>query len=151
MSEPNRSRPDLSTRLRIQIWLLRLGGTIEMLAFCAVVLPLELMERAHSGIGMGPMPQGTLVEFMIRQASFCYGMHGILMWVLSFDVQRFEPLVQLIGWTFLIYGPVFAWIEWKSGAPWWWTTFDPIACSALGLGILLASPGRSRTESPLSR
>jgi hypothetical protein len=32
--------------------------------------------------------------FMIRQASFTYGMHGISLWVLASDVARFRTLVS---------------------------------------------------------
>jgi hypothetical protein len=116
--------------------LLRLAAIFEMLAFIAVVMPRSWMEVSHEWLGMGQMPDGPLIMFLIRQASFTYGAHGILMWVLSLDVDRFRPLIILTGITFLIAAPVFFLIDYTYGMPLWWTLSDPISCGFLGAAIL---------------
>src|SRR5262245_40010187 len=83
----------LMDRQRFQAWLLRLAGLAEILAFMAVVMPRSWMEIAHAWLGMGEMPSGPVVMFMIRQASFTYGMHGISLWVIASNVERFRLLV----------------------------------------------------------
>jgi hypothetical protein len=124
-------------RERLLIWLLRLAGATEILAFISVVMPRSWMEIAHEGLGMGTMPEGPLVMFMIRQASYAYGMHGVSLWILASDVVRFRPLIVFNGAAFLLAGPVFFLIDYTTGVPFWWTIFDSLACGATGVLLLL--------------
>jgi hypothetical protein len=107
-----------------------------MLAFIAVVMPRSWMEISHAWIGLGEMPSGPILMFLIRQASYTYGAHGILMWVLSLDVNRFRPLVILTGITYLVAAPVFVAIDYTYGMPLWWTLADPFGCGFLGAAVL---------------
>ena len=118
-------------------WLLRLAGVTEILAFIAVVMPRSWMEISHAWLGMGVMPDGPLIMFMIRQASYTYGMHGVSLLVLASDVVRFRALVILNGIAYLLAGPVFFWIDYTSGVPWWWTVVDTLGCGFTGAAILL--------------
>jgi hypothetical protein len=125
------------SRQQLQVWLLRLAGATEMLAFTAVVMPRSWMEISHAWLGMGEMPGGPLIMFMIRQASYTYGMHGISLWVIATDVERFRLLVILNGIAYLLAGPVFFLIDVSSGIPFWWTMVDTFGCGGLGLVLLL--------------
>jgi hypothetical protein len=118
-------------------WLLRLAGATEILAFFAVVMPRSWMEVSHTWLGLGVMPGGPLIMFMIRQASYTYGMHGVSLWVLSTDVIRFRALVVLNGIAYLLAGPVFFSIDYVSGMPWYWTVIDSFGCGFTGAAILL--------------
>lgn len=124
-------------RQRAQEWLLRLAGAFEMLAFFAVVMPRSWMETSHSWLGMGQMPDGPLVMFMIRQASYAYGMHGISLWILASDVERFRPLVIFNGISYLLAGFVFFLIDYSTGMPMWWTLGDTAACGLFGAALLV--------------
>ncbi|MFV0446169.1 MAG: hypothetical protein ACK5Q5_21540 [Planctomycetaceae bacterium] len=118
-------------------WLLRLGAVIEMLALPWVLVPRAWMEHSHEWLGMGPMPVGAVVDFTIRQSAFFYGLHGVLMWLLAGNVLRYRPLIKWIGWTYVLFGPVFFAINWSSGTPRWWTWCDPAVTLTFGLLILL--------------
>src|SRR6185436_9405096 len=119
-------------RRRIQSWLLRLAGTLEILAFFAVIMPRSWMEFAHAWLGLGAMPDGSIIMFMIRQASYCYGMHGISLWILASDVDRFRKLVILNGIAYLLAGPIFFFIDYTTGMPWYWTAIDSLGCLCFG-------------------
>jgi hypothetical protein len=134
----------MNSRLLL-IWLLRLAGVTEILAFIAVFMPRSWMEVSHAWLGMGEMVHGPLIMFMVRQASFTYGMHGISLLVLASDVERFRKLIILNGLAYLLAGPVFLWIDYTSGMPWWWTLADPLACAFTGAALLLLSPRKSST------
>ena len=121
---------------KLQAWLLRLVGAIEILAFASVVMPRSWMEASHEWLGMGAMPDGPILIFLIRQASYAYGMHGISLWIIASDVVRFRPLVIFTGVTFLIAGPVFFLIDYTSGVPLWWTIGDTVGCAFFGAGLL---------------
>jgi hypothetical protein len=122
---------------RAQAWLLRVGGATEILAFVAVVMPRSWMATAHAWLGLGEMPRGPVLIFLARQASFVYGMHGILLWIIASDVTRFRPLVVFTGISFLIAAPVFFIIDYTAGMPLWWTIGDSFGCGFFGAAILL--------------
>ncbi|HKO98489.1 MAG TPA: hypothetical protein VJU86_15940 [Pyrinomonadaceae bacterium] len=119
-----------------QAWLLRLTGATEILAFIAVVMPRSWMESSHLWLGMGVMPDGPLIDFMIRQASYVYGMHGVSLFILASDVVRFRTLVIFNGISFLLAGPVFFLIDYSAGVPMWWTAVDTLGCAFFGAALL---------------
>lgn len=133
-----------STCQRLEVLLLRLVGSVELLAFLSVLLPRSWMEAAHHWLGMGAMPDGAIVDFMIRQASFTYGLHGVLLWILSFDVVRFRPLVIFTGISYVLAGPVFFAIDLGSGMPWFWTAGDGGSCLGFGVALLWLDCRRQR-------
>jgi hypothetical protein len=128
-------------------WLLRLVGLSEVLAFFAVIMPRSWMETSHLWLGLGQMPEGAVLMFLIRQASYTYGMHGISLWVIASDVKRFRPLLILNGIAFLLAGPVFFLIDYTAGTPMWWTLGDGPACGFFGAAILWLSRSNSVTSS----
>ena len=129
---------------RMQAWLLRLAGAFEILAFFAVVMPRSWMEVSHAWLGLGEMPGGPLIMFMIRQSSYTYGMHGVSLWILASNVKRFQPLVVFNGLAFLIAGPVFFLIDYKYGMPWAWTLMDALGCGFFGAALLLLNREMAR-------
>ncbi len=121
---------------QLQAWLLRLVGSVEILAFVAVVMPRAWMETSHAWLGLGEMPDGPIIMFMIRQASYAYGMHGVSMWIMASDVSRFRPIILFNGISFLLAAPVFFLIDYQSGMPWFWTVMDTIGCAFFGAALL---------------
>jgi hypothetical protein len=130
----------------IQKILLRLAGAFEILAFIAVVMPRSWMEISHEWLGLGVMPHGAVLMFLIRQASYTYGIHGVSLWVLSFDVKRFRALVILNGIAYLLAAPIFVAIDYNSGMPVWWTIGDSVGCGVLGAALLLCSLRRRTAD-----
>ena len=131
------------SRQRLQSWLLRLAGAVEILAFIAVAMPRSWMEASHAWLGMGALPEGAVVMFMIRQASYTYGMHGVSLFLLATDVERFRPLVRLNGVSFLLAAPVFFLIDKTSGIPAWWTLIDTLGCGSFGAALLWLTSGKA--------
>lgn len=129
-------------RQLVQAWLLRLAGAFEIVAFVAVVMPRSWMEFAHGGMGMGALPDAPVMMFLIRQASYNYGVHGLSLWLIATDVERFRPLVVFNGVGFLIGGFVFFFIDLNAGMPLWWTIADPLSCALFGSALLWLTRGR---------
>ena len=121
---------------RLLSWLLRLAGSVEILAFFAVVMPRSWMEVSHARLGLGEMPRGPIIMFMTRQASYTYGIHGVSLWVVASDVGRFRTLVLLNGIAYLLAAPVFFLIDFTSAMPWWWTVSDTLGCAFFGSALL---------------
>jgi hypothetical protein len=120
----------------LQKWLLRVAGACEILAFIAVVMPRSWMDAGHTWLGLGVMPGGPLLMFMIRQASYTYGMHGVSLWVLATDLPRFRPLLILNGVSFTLAAVVFFCIDYSTGMPWYWTVSDTLGCGLFGVALL---------------
>ena len=130
-------------RRRLLSLLLRVGGTVEIFAFVAVVMPRSWMEVSHAWLGLGELPGGPVIMYMIRQASYVYGMHAISLFWIASDVDRFRPLVILNGVGFLLAGPVFFVIEYTAGMPMWWTIADSLGCGLFGATVLWLTFGKS--------
>ena len=126
-------------RERLLVWLLRVAGATEILAFVAVVMPRSWMEVSHARLGLGEMAAGPLLMFMIRQASYTYGVHGLSLWLIASDVKRFRPFVVFNGIAFLVAAPVFLLIDLTSGMPLWWALSDPGSCGLFGAALLWLS------------
>ena len=94
------------------------------------------MEGAHAWLGLGQMPVSPLLMFMIGQASYTYGMHGISLWLLAMDVERFRLLIFFNGIAYLLAAPVFFLIDYTSGVPFWWTLSDTASCLFFGASVL---------------
>jgi len=126
-------------REKLLVWLLRIAGATEIFAFIAVVMPRSWMEVSNAWLGMGAMPDGPLLMFMIRQASYTYGVHGLSLWLIASDVERFRPFIVFNGIAFLVAAPVFLLIDITSGMPWWWAVSDPGSCGFFGVTLLWLS------------
>ena len=128
MNSPNRKL--------LLAWLLRLVGLVEVLAFIAVIMPRTWMEASHAWLGLGEMPHGPVLMFLIRQSSYTYGMHGVSLWVIATDVKRFRALIVFNGISYLLAAPLFFTIDYLSGMPMWWTIGDSVACGLVGVALL---------------
>jgi hypothetical protein len=95
------------------------------------------MEASHSWLGLGAMPEGPIIMFMIRQASYAYGMHGVSLWLMATDVRRYQPLIVFNAISFLIAGVVFSLIDYTEGMPFWWTIVDGFGCASFGAAVLI--------------
>ena len=120
----------------LQAWLIRLVGTVELLAFGAVFLPRSWMEAGHSSLGLAEMPQGPVFDSVMRQVSFTYGLHGVGLWLIASDVVRYRPLVILTAVGYLLAGPVFLAVDLGNGMPWSWVAGNGGPCLLIGLLLL---------------
>jgi hypothetical protein len=136
----------------LQAWILRLVGTVEILAFGAVFFPRSWMESFHAGMGLMEMPKGPVFDSVMRQVSFTYGVHGVALWFIALDIARYRPLVILTMVGYLLAGPVFVVVDLTNGMPWSWITGNGGSCLLIGvllLGLLWgeqASKGRAKTD-----
>jgi hypothetical protein len=102
----------------------------------SLMVSSERLQVSHEWLGLGEMPGGPIIMFMIRQASYAYGMHGLSLWILATDVVRFRPLIIFNGISFLLAGFVFFLIDYTYEMPLWWTLVDSLGCGSLGAAVL---------------
>ncbi len=111
---------------------------MDLLAFIAMLQPLESLAATHAWLGMGPFPEGPLTIYLARSASLLYGLCGVLLLFLSSDVPRYLPVIRVIAGCGVIAGGVLIGIDIASGMPFWWTVVEGPVCSLIW-GIVLAA------------
>lgn len=120
----------------MQTLVLRTVGTVECLAFGAVIIPFHWMGVVHVWLGLGDMPDGVVLRYLIREVALVDGLHGVLLWLLARDVERFRPLILFTGFSYLLGGPVFATGAATAGMPWFWFLGAGLSCMAVGIVVL---------------
>ncbi len=123
----------------VLVFLLRLGGTMTLLAFPAMLLPDESMAAVHRWLGMGELPQAPVVGYLARSVSALYGFHGALLFLIASDPVRYRPFVVYVGWMNVAFGMMLLLIDLHAGMPGWWTALEGPVVLILGVVILWLS------------
>ena len=119
-------------------WLLRFVGGIELCAIPFVLIPISWMAEIHASLlGLGPMPQAPIVDYLTRSLSMLYAVHGAVVFRLSFDVVRFRPLVGFLGWLHAALGVAILAIDLAAGLPWWWVIGEGPGIAVGGALVLM--------------
>jgi hypothetical protein len=120
---------------RLLSLLLRVTGTMMLLAVLAVLMPRSCMARTHELLGLGPFPDGAIVDYLARSLSGFYAIHGGLFWLLSRDIRRYAPIIRFCGWTGLVGGAGLLALDWHLGLPTHWILgegpFVVLLCAAI--------------------
>ena len=118
-------------------WLLRLIGGVELCAIPFLLFPVPWMAAVHDRLlGLGPLPQAPIVEYLARSLAALYAIHGAIVFRLSFDVPRFRPLIAFLGWVHVALGLTIVAIDAASGLPWWWIAGEGPGIVAGGVLVL---------------
>ena len=125
-----------STADRLLVLLLRMVGAMECLAIFPTVMPRSWMATIHQHIGLGPFPEGPIVEYLARAMSAFYAFHGGLLLLLSTDVRRFAPLLTYAAATVVGFGALALVVDLSLGMPWWWTLGEGPFLAAFGVVLL---------------
>ena len=117
---------------------LRVLGATDMLAFIAVAMPMSWVQLGHQWSGLGQFPDAPIANYLARSASALYALHGLMVVYMSFDVQRYWPLIRFLARVALAHGVVMFCIDVAVGMPTWWTALEGPAFSATGLVVIIA-------------
>ena len=104
--------------------LFRLNALMLTSAALTAFLPLPWMTEIHARLGLGEMPQGTIVEYLARSCSMLYFIHGLVLAYVSLDIRRYWELVRFLAYLHLVLGVFVFGIDLKSGMPLYWTVAE---------------------------
>lgn len=129
----------LATRVRLLVWLLRLSGVVLILAFPAMLLPVEWMAAAHAWLGLGEFPRLPVVDYLTRSIAALYGFHGVLVLLVSTDPIQHRPFVWYLAVVNVAFGLMLLAIDVHAGMPLWWTAAEgpPIMLMGTALAVLV--------------
>lgn len=128
--------PDhLSKPERLLVFVLRLVGSITLLAFAAAVMPERWIVEIAEELGFEPFPHSPLTFYLARNLSLLYGFVGAALLMLASDLRRYRPLVSYLALATISFGVLQLVVDAQSGLPWWWTLGESL--STIGGGLLL--------------
>jgi hypothetical protein len=121
---------------RILVIFLRLFGGVTVLAFLAMLLPVEWMAATHRWLGLGEFPRAPIVDYLARSVSSLYGFHGVLVLLVARDPVRYRTIVLYLGWMYIIAGAFAIVIDLVAPLPWYWTAVEGPSTLVSGALIL---------------
>jgi hypothetical protein len=131
---------------QVQRLILRITAVISLIVLPAVLLPRLAAEKVSWFMGFGQPPMTPLLLYMMAGGSCVFVGQAVLMWVMSMDVERHQPLIRVMAWGYLICGPLFLWIDSQAGLPKWWVAMDSTGCLAAGIALMWACYSRSKSS-----
>ena len=134
---------NLKYRPRVQLWMLRLMIAILLSGLPGALLPEIAFQKFAWLMGYGKQPITPLVVYLSGNAGFAYVVIAALIWVISRDLERYQPLVRMCGWVMVIAGPAYLSIDLQCPLPLWWTLMDSVGCLLIGIVLLWACPRES--------
>jgi len=103
------------------IIILRISGFMLITAFIAVFLPYETMARIHHQIGLGNLPQLPIVDYLARSVSLFYGIHGVIVLYISFNLMRYLQFLKLLCYLGFAFGIALFIIDITAPMPSYWS------------------------------
>ena len=119
------------------VWLLRITAGAMLCALIFVFCPFEWMAAIHGRLGLGELPYTPLMSYLTRTLSAMYASMGAVLLFISFDVDRYRPLIRLVGVLAVAGGVGVAILDAAAGLPLFWTVSEGPLTVALG-GALVA-------------
>jgi len=120
---------------------LRVMGSVAMLAAFAVIMPYSWMDAIHQWLGMGSLPAAPIVGYLARSTSAFYAMFGGLLWLLSFDVKRYQRPLSYLGVVIILFGATLWGVDFAEGLPPFWRNAEGPLNMFFGVVILWGSRG----------
>lgn len=133
------------SRPRVQLWMLRLMIAILLTGLPGALLPEIAFQKFSWLMGYGKQPITPLIVYLSGNAGFAYVTIAVLIWAISRDLTRYQPLVRLCGWTMVVAGPAYLSIDLQCPLPLWWTLMDSVGCFLIGITLLWACPPSQKT------
>jgi len=127
----------MSTAEKVLVLLLRAAAVMMMLAVVPAVMPFAWMEAVSRYVGLEELPNAPIVDYLTRSLSAIYALHGALILFLSFDVQRYLPVIKCLIALGFVFGIGMLVLDFAVELPLMWTLcegpFILIMCLVLWL------------------
>ena len=118
---------------------LRIIGSVALLALFAVFMPYSWMNAVHQWLGMGQLPAEPIVGYLARSTSAFYALLGGLLWVISYDLQRHRLILKYLGIVIVIFCTALLVTDLLEGMPIWWSLAEGPINVVFGIIILAFS------------
>lgn len=117
------------------IIILRASGILLVTAFIAVFLPYEMMDKIHQQMGLGHLPQVPILDYLARSVSLFYGIHGVIVLYVSFNLMKYLQFLKLLCYLGLVFGVAMIMIDFNAAMPASWSFAEGPLIISLNLVI----------------
>jgi len=117
--------------------LLRLVGSVALLAVVGLLMPTAWMALCHERLGLGGLPEGPVFEYLARSTSAFYALTGGLLWVLSTDVHRYARVITYVAVGGLFFSVAILVTDIVAALPMFWTIGETIANFGTCIAVLI--------------
>jgi hypothetical protein len=132
------------------VWLLRGAGAGMLCALVFVFCPFDWMSAVHRRIGLGELAYSPLSSYLIRTLSALYAIVGAILLFLSFDPDRYRPLIGLLGVLAVLGGVGVTILDAVLQLPLFWTAAEGPLTVLLGIALIgmvvIRKDGRDRSR-----
>lgn len=111
---------------------LRAAALVLFTGVPGILLPAQALEKFSWFMGYGQPRLDPLSVFMTADAACASVVLALVLWFLARDPVRYQPLVRLFSWTFLIAGLLWISLGLQCPLPWWWTSSAAGGCMLVG-------------------
>jgi hypothetical protein len=118
------------------VWWLRICAAVLLLAAPAIFLPFGTMKAINDALGLAPLPDTPLLNYLTRSISALYVYQGALNLILSFDIRRHRPLIVFVAWANVTLGVFLLVLDPLAGMPLYWTLLEGPVVLAAGAVML---------------
>lgn len=133
---------------RTLTWLLRLFGISSLFALIFVVAPHGWMRVIHASFELGVMPDSPIVWYLARSTSAFYAIVGGLFLLVSFDIERYRPVLVYLAWSVTLLGSVLLVVDVAEGMPTYWIVSEGPFVILYGIVLLYLIRSISSGASP---
>ncbi len=124
------------TGRKLLVYLLRFDAAFLTLAWIAVFLPRSVMASSNEMLGLDVLPAIPIVDYLTRSLAAMYGARGLFGWLASVDVERYRPMVLLMGWSNALLGALLIGIDLYAGMPLYWVLGEGPGIIVIGLAMV---------------
>ena len=117
---------------------LRVSAVATLIAVPAIFVPRLAISTLVEIFVLEKQSSTPLLVYMMAGGSAVFVVQGVLMLVMSFDIARYQMIIRVVAWGFLICSPLFVWIHMQAKTPMWWMWMDGLGCLVPGLILLWA-------------
>ena len=116
-------------------WLLVVMGGLAATAVVPMVMPFSWMQSVNDSLGLEPLVDTPLMQYMTRSLSALYALLGVLTIYVGLDVRRYRRLILVMGWLTAILGLALTGIDFAIGMPpsWSWGEGPPTVLVAAAM------------------
>lgn len=113
-------------------WLLLVLGGMAATAVVPMVMPFAWMQRANDALGLEPLVDTPLAQYLTRSLSAVYSLLGVLTIYVGCNVRRYGRLIEVMGWLTAALGIALTGIDFAVGMPasWSWGEGPPTVLCA---------------------
>ena len=111
-------------------------GLLDLSALVVVFVPLATLTEATRRLGLAPLPDVPLTQYMLRTASALYALHGAIFLFLANNVPVYRALIRFLACATLVHGSLVQGVMWAIEMPPWWQFTEAIGYFGPALATL---------------